>query len=148
MALTFTLHSALKAFSLVVTTILVSPAAFASTIPCAFTDAIVESSDLQLTLLSVAFSGFTVAFNCFVCPISRDMVFSSISTPVTWMVGSSGGFGGDGCGVVDFLETFTFTLVFTLPIVAVMVAVPTFFALTEPFFTVATFVLLDFHFTV
>ena len=53
--------------------IVVLPAAIALTRPLEFTDAIFLFADSQVTVLSVAFSGFIVADNCLVFPTDKDI---------------------------------------------------------------------------
>ncbi len=53
-----------------------------------------------------------------------------------------------GEGVFSVFDTVMLHIAFLLPLYAVILAFPTFFAVTTPLFTVATFLLLDFHFTV
>ena len=96
------------------------PTFFAVTTPFE-TVAIVWSDVLQVTVLSVASDGFTVAVRVTVSPALRDaeVLFNvtevtSVATTVIWHVAV------------------------LLPALAVIVAVPTFFAVTTPFETVAT----------
>ena len=96
------------------------PTFFAVTTPFE-TVAIVSSEELQVTVLSVASSGFTVAVRVTVSPALSDAVVLSRVTEVTSV----------GTTVISHVAVLS-------PALAVMVAVPTFFAVTTPFETVAT----------
>ena len=75
---------------------------------------------LQVTVLSVASDGFTVAVRVTVSPALRDAVVLFSVTEVT-----------------SVATTVIVQVAVLLPALAVMVAVPTFFAVTTPFETVA-----------
>ena len=96
------------------------PTFFAVTTPFE-TVAIVWSEELQVTVLSVASDGFTVAVRVTVSPALSDAVVLFRVTEVT-----------------SVASTVTSHVAVLSPALAVMVAVPTFFAVTTPFETVAT----------
>ena len=114
---TVTAHSAILPPHLAV--IVALPDLTAVTLPSS-TFATVSSDEVQLTFLSVALSGFTVAVSCAVSPIDNDrFVLSSES---------------------DSMSTVTVTLqsVVQIPDLAVTVTVPGLLAVTIPSATVAT----------
>ena len=96
------------------------PTFFAVTTPFK-TVAIVWSEELHVTVLSVASDGFTVAVSVTVSPALSDAVVLFSITEVT-----------------SVATTVIWHVAVLLPALAVMVTVPTFFAVTTPFETVAT----------
>ena len=135
-AFTVTEHVAVLKPSFVVTVIVVVPTALAVTTPeddTVATDALLED---QVTDLSVAFDGVTVAVNAWVSPtvIVSDVLFKLI--PVTGTVAA-------------FTVTAHVAVLAPSTVVTVIVADPTPFAVTTPAEdTVATELLLDVHVTV
>ena len=104
------------------------PAFTAVTVP-SLTVAIVLSEEVQTMVLSVVSSGFTMAVSLAVSPSYRFSAVLSSVTPVARMGA----------------RTVTTHSAFALPQAAVMVALPSFTAVTTPFFTVATASLEDVH---
>ena len=84
-AVTVTLQVAVLPPSFVVTVTVASPAAFASTLPLSSTVATSGLSELQLTLLSVASEGFTVAVRVLLSPTTSVRSVMSSVTPLTAM---------------------------------------------------------------
>ena len=105
--------------SVVVTVIVAVPAFFAVTTPEEDTVATAVLFDDQVTDLSEAFDGFTVAVSAWVSPSVRASDVLSSVTPVTGMTGAL---------------TVTVHVADLLPsvVVTVIVAVPAFFAVTTP----------------
>ena len=98
------------------------PAVTAVTLP-SFTVATAAFEELQVTVLSVASSGFTVAVSVYSPPsVSSNFVLSKVM---------------EVTATVAFLTVTAQIAVFS-PAFAVMVAVPAFTAVTLPSFTVAT----------
>ena len=106
------------------------PTFFAVTTPFK-TVAIVWSEELHVTVLSVASDGFTVAVSVTVSPALSDAVVLFSITEVT-----------------SVATTVIWHVAVLLPALAVMVAVPTFFAVTTPFKTVAIVWSEELHVTV
>ena len=106
------------------------PTFFAITTPFE-TVAIVWSEELHVTVLSVALDGLTVAVRVTVSPALSDAVVLSKVTEVT-----------------SVATTVIWHVAVLLPALAVMVAVPTFFAITTPFETVAIVWSEELHVTV
>ena len=104
------------------------PAFTAVTVP-SLTVAIVLSEEVQTMVLSVVFSGSTVAVSLAASP---SYSFSAVLSSVTPVAGMGG-------------KTVTTHSAFALPQAAVMVALPSFTAVTTPSFTVATASLEDVH---
>ena len=120
---------------MVVTVIVAEPAAFAVTTPVDNTVATEVLLDDQVTVLSVALDGDTVAIRVWVSPTSivNDVLFRL--TPVTGIAAAV---------TVTTQEAFLPPSV----VVTVIVAVPAFFAVTTPEEdTVATVVLFEVHVT-
>ena len=109
--------------------VMVAVPAFTAVTAPSLTVAIVLSEEVQTMVLSVVSSGFTMAVSLAVSPsYSFSAVLSSV-TPVARMGG----------------KTVTTHSAFALPQAAVMVALPSFTAVTTPSFTVATASLEDVH---
>ena len=116
-ASTVTSHVAVLSPALAV--MIAAPTFFAITTPFE-TVAIVSSEELQVTVLSVASSGFTVAVKVTVSPARSDAVVLSRVTEVT-----------------SVARTVTWQVAVLSPALAVIVVSPTFFAITTPFETIA-----------
>ena len=134
-AFTVTAHVAVLAPSFVLTVIVAEPAAFAVTTPEEDTVATEVLLEDQVTDLSVAFDGVTVAVKVSVSPtvMERELLFRL--TPVTDTFAA--------WTVTEHVAVFDPSVVVT-----VIVAVPAAFAVTTPLEdTVATVVLLEVHVT-
>ena len=131
MGFTVTEQVAVLPPSVVVTVIVAVPAFFAVTTPEVETAATVVLFDDQLTVLSEAFVGLTVAVSAWVSPsVKVSKVLSSI-TLVTCTIGA-------------FTVTVQVAVLPASVVVTVIVAVPAFFAVTTPSEdTVATVMLFD-----
>ena len=112
--------------SLVVTVIVAVPSLTAVTSPSALTVATDSSDEDQLTTLSVALSGLTVAVRVVFPPSTRERVVFESSTPVTETVAS----------VTVIVQVARLS-----PEVAVMTEEPAFLAVTRPLLTDATLLL-------
>ena len=109
--------------------VMVAVPAFTAVTAPSLTVAIVLSEEVQTMVLSVVFSGSTVAVSLAASPSYSFSAALSSVTPVARMGG----------------KTVTTHSAFALPQAAVMVALPSFTAVTTPFFTVATASLEDVH---
>ena len=127
---TVTVHEAL--FPSAVAVIVAVPADLAVTVPL-LTVATLGLLELHDTVLLVAFEGVTVALSVAVSPSVSEILELLRITLVTLIVTG---------------WTSTVQYAFLPPAVAVIVAVPTDFAVTVPLLTVATLVLLELHDTV
>ncbi len=105
--------------------IVASPSFRAVTTPSSETVATFSSDDVQVTLLSEASSGVTVAVNVVSVPFAMDISVGSIVMPVADII------------------TLTMHSAELFPQVAVMIAFPFPMAVTIPSFTVATLSSLD-----
>ena len=129
-AATVTAQVAVKLPSVVVTVMVAVPTATAVTLPSASTVATVSSSEVQVTLLSVASSGRTVAVRVAVPPSTSERVAGARVTSVT-ATGSSGSGPGPGPGSVCS-TTVTGQEANCPSTEAVMAEVPTAMATTVP----------------
>ena len=115
-----TVTAQVAALSPALAVMVAEPTFLAVTTP-SLTVATEASEVVQVTVLSVASSGLTVAVRVTVSPAFREALVLSRVTEVTWVA-----------------TTVTAQVAVLSPALAVMVAEPTFFAMTMPSLTVAT----------